>query len=50
MPKLQHLDENVGIARAFKPLSKSEKLDLAEKLSREHKARLDARFANHRDV
>jgi len=50
MPKLEYLEQNVGIAKAFKPLSKSEKLDLAEKLSREHKARLDARFAVHADV
>jgi len=49
MPKLQYLDENIRIAKAFKPLGKSEKMDLSEKLSREHKARLDARFAEHCD-
>jgi predicted aldo/keto reductase-like oxidoreductase len=50
MPQLEQIDENVKLAKAFKPLSAPEMRDLSGKLSREHKARLDAFFATHIDA
>lgn len=50
MPQLEHIDENVKLAKAFRPLSAPEMRDLSGKLSREHKARLDAFFATHIDA
>lgn len=50
MPELQHIDENVKMAKAFKPLKAPEMRDLSGKLSQEHKARLDAFFATHIDA
>lgn len=50
MPQLEQIDENVRLAKAFKPLSSQEMRDLSGKLSREHKARLDAFFATHIDA
>jgi len=50
MPELQHIDENVKMVKAFKPLSAPEMRDLSGRLSQEHKARLDAFFATHIDA
>jgi predicted aldo/keto reductase-like oxidoreductase len=50
MPKLGFMDENIAVAKAFKPLRKSEMKDLSGKLSREHKARLDQFFRDHADA
>ncbi|MBM3810086.1 MAG: aldo/keto reductase [Acidimicrobiia bacterium] len=50
MPKLSHIDENIAAAKAFKPLSKSEMRDLSDKMSRQHKARLDRYFRDHVDA
>jgi hypothetical protein len=50
MPKLEFIDEDVRLAKAFKPLRKTEMRDLSGKLSREHKARLDRFFATHIDA
>lgn len=50
MPQLHHIDENVKMAKAFKPLSTPEMRDISGKLSKEHKARLDAFFATHIDA
>lgn len=50
MPQLHHIDENVKMAKAFKPLSSPEMRDISGKLSKEHKARLDAFFATHIDA
>ena len=50
MPQLGLIDENVRLAKAFKPLRPSEMRDLSANLSREHKARLDRFFARHTDA
>ncbi|MCC6589209.1 MAG: aldo/keto reductase [Bryobacterales bacterium] len=50
MPQLDYIDENIKMAKAFKPLSKGEMKDLSVNLSREHKARLDRFFADHVDA
>jgi predicted aldo/keto reductase-like oxidoreductase len=50
MPKPEYIDENIRIAKAFKPLSKSEMRDLSGRLSFAHKAELDRLFARHVDA
>lgn len=50
MPKMEFIDENVTVARAFKPMKKGEMRDLSGKLSREHKAALDRFFRDHVDA
>lgn len=50
MPEFHHIDENVKMAKAFKPLSTPEMRDISGRLSKEHKARLDAFFATHVDA
>lgn len=50
MPKLEHMDENIRAARAFKPLGKPEMKDLSDRLSHEYKAQLDRFFADHIDA
>jgi predicted aldo/keto reductase-like oxidoreductase len=50
MPKLEYLEENVRIAKAFKPLPKSEMQDLSRRLSAAHKASLDRFFSDHIDA
>jgi len=50
MPKLEYIDENVRMARAFKRLGKSEMRDMSGKLSKEYKARLDEFFRDHVDA
>jgi predicted aldo/keto reductase-like oxidoreductase len=50
MPKLEHIEENVRIAKAFQPLPKSEMKGLSDRLSKTHKASLDAFFCVHQDA
>ncbi|MEZ5403317.1 MAG: aldo/keto reductase [Bryobacteraceae bacterium] len=50
MPKLDHIDENIRLTKAFKPLKKSEMMDLSKRLSHDHKARLDRFFSDHVDA
>lgn len=50
MPKIEHIEENVRLAKAFKPLSKAEMTRLAAELSGRHKAALDRHFADHADA
>jgi predicted aldo/keto reductase-like oxidoreductase len=50
MPKLAHIEENIRVARRFKPLGKREMRDLSGRLSKEHKARLDHFFRDHVDA
>jgi predicted aldo/keto reductase-like oxidoreductase len=50
MPKLDFIDENVGIAKNFKPLSPEEMKSLSSELSHAYKARLDEWFLNHTDA
>ncbi|MBI3280656.1 MAG: aldo/keto reductase [Acidobacteria bacterium] len=50
MPKLAFIDANVRVAKSFQPLRKSDMKSLGDKLSAEHKARLDRFFADHVDA
>ncbi|HUQ90397.1 MAG TPA: aldo/keto reductase [Bryobacteraceae bacterium] len=49
MPKLEHIEENTRLAKAFKPLPKSEMQSLAGELKLA-KIELDQFFANHVDA
>jgi aryl-alcohol dehydrogenase-like predicted oxidoreductase len=50
MPKLEFLEENLRIAKAFQPMPPPEMKTLSDRLSRAHKARLDRFFAAHQDA
>ena len=50
MPSLDFIEQNVQLARAFKPLAKSEMQQLSGTLAPKHKLALDRRFANHIDA
>lgn len=50
MPKLEHMDQNIPVARDFKPLGRKEMRELSGRLSKEHKARLDLFFRDHADA
>lgn len=49
MPKLEFLEENIRVAKTFKPMPKSEMQELSGNLSRAHKASLDRFFMHHKD-
>ncbi len=50
MPKLEHLENNVALAKAFRPLAAAEMKQISERLSVEHKSRLDRIFCHHVDA
>ena len=50
MPKLEHIDENVKLAKAFKPMTQSEMHQFAAPLSDRNKQALDTFFADHVDA
>jgi aryl-alcohol dehydrogenase-like predicted oxidoreductase len=50
MPSLDFIEQNVQLARSFKPLPKSEMQQLSGTLAPKHKLALDRRFANHIDA
>ena len=50
MPKLEHIDENIRLAKAFKPMTQSEMHQLAAPLSDRNKQALDRYFAGHVDA
>ncbi|MBZ5593358.1 MAG: aldo/keto reductase [Acidobacteriia bacterium] len=50
MPTLDFIEQNVHLAKAFKPLPKSEMQELSTRLAAKHKRALDQRFANHVDA
>jgi len=50
MPTLDFIEHNVQLARAFKPLPKSEMQELSGRLAAKNKLALDRRFANHVDA
>jgi predicted aldo/keto reductase-like oxidoreductase len=50
MPKLEHIDEDVRLAKAYKPLNERDMRDLSDKLTRQYKASLDRFFQNHVDA
>jgi predicted aldo/keto reductase-like oxidoreductase len=50
MPKPEYIDQNIQIAKGFKPLGRQEMMDLSGRLALEHKASLDQFFCNHVDA
>jgi hypothetical protein len=50
MPKMEHIDDNVRMAKAFKPLPRSEMKQLSQVLSEKNKQALDLFFAQHVDA
>ena len=50
MPKLEHIEENVRLARTFQPLPAAEMQELSERLSARNKQALDRFFQHHVDV
>jgi predicted aldo/keto reductase-like oxidoreductase len=50
MPKLEFIEENLAVAKAFRPMNRQEMDRVAGQLVPEHKARLDAFFADHIDA
>jgi aryl-alcohol dehydrogenase-like predicted oxidoreductase len=49
MPKVEHLEQNVAIAKAFQPMSRTEMNGLNGQLS-EYKASIDTFFHDHVDA
>lgn len=50
MPRIEFLEQNVAIARAFQPMPPAEMRSLADRLFAQHKAALDRYFAHHVDA
>jgi len=50
MPKLDHIEENCHLAKAFKPISPSDRKTMSDDLSTKYKAQLDHFFSNHVDA
>ena len=50
MPKVEQIEKNVQLAKAFRPLPKSEMQDLSHRLSDKNKAALDRFFSIHIDA
>lgn len=50
MPKLEHLEENLRVAKAFKPLTREEMQALPDSVSAQLRASIDHFFANHADA
>jgi predicted aldo/keto reductase-like oxidoreductase len=49
MPKMEHIEENARLAKAFKPLPMDERRQLSNELSTKYKAQIDHFFSNHVD-
>jgi hypothetical protein len=49
MPSFEHIEQNVALAKAFKPMPKKEMLELSAALSARKKMALDRFFASHID-
>jgi predicted aldo/keto reductase-like oxidoreductase len=50
MPQLEHIDDNVRMAKAFRPLSPAERKSMATSLSEKNKTALDHFFRHHVDA
>lgn len=50
MPQLDFIDQNIAIAKAYRPMPKGEMKELSDRLSLAHKAQLDRYFCNHIDA
>jgi uncharacterized protein len=49
MPKMEHLEENIRVAHAFKPLSKQEMDQLPDRVTAQMRAAIDRFFLDHVD-
>ena len=49
MPKLEHIDDNVRLVKAFRPLPEAEMRELSGKLSAKNKVALEEFFSKHVD-
>jgi hypothetical protein len=50
MPKLEHIEENIRLAKAFKPMKPAEMRFLSENLSERYKLAIDRFFLDHVDA
>jgi predicted aldo/keto reductase-like oxidoreductase len=50
MPKMEHIDDNVRMVKAFKPLTTSEMRQMSGTLSEKNKEALDLFFRTHVDA
>ena len=50
MPKLEHIEQNIQLARKFKPLSEAERRQLSASIGEEHKLALESFFRHHVDA
>ena len=50
MPKVEFIEENIAIAKAFKPLGREEMQRISGELVPAHKATIDRFFADHIDA
>jgi hypothetical protein len=50
MPKLEHIEQNIELARKFKPLSEAEKQQLSASISHDHKLAQERFLQNHVDA
>ena len=50
MPKMEHIEENCRLAKAFRPLPANERKKLSEELASKYKAQLDLHFITHVDA
>lgn len=50
MPKLEFIEENISVAKAFKPMNREEMQRISGQLVPTHKAKIDAFFADHVDA
>lgn len=50
MPKLEYIEENLTVAKAFKPMPPNEMRQLSDQLAGAHKASIDRFFADHVDA
>jgi uncharacterized protein len=49
MPKLEYIDANIAVAKAFEPMSPTEMKGLSDHIAGEHKLALDRYFSDHVD-
>ena len=50
MPKLEYIEENLRVAKAFKPMPANEMRQLSDELAGAHKASIDRFFSDHVDA
>jgi len=50
MPKMEHIDQNVAAAKAFRPMPADEKKRMSDELSAKNRLALDHYFRNHVDA